>query len=497
MVGEGAGMSETTDIVTETAEGPERLAPEQVRQLFLFESLSDEQLDWLSRQGRVEDRRPGEMVFTEGDEATCFFVLLEGTVVLRRRVEGDDVEITRTEQRGVYAGATQAYLHTSEPQTYSNSLQALTESRFFVIPADEFATMVRQWFPMAMHLLEGLFIGLRTSHAIVGQRERLLGLGRLTAGLTHELNNPAAAAVRATSSLRERVSMMRHKLASLADGRLSGADLLRLASVQDEAVERLGKAPKLGPMEASDAEDEIADWLDAHHLQAGWELAPTLVAAGADPAWLDTVTETIPQEYLEGGLRWVAYTLETELLMNEIEDATHRISALVGAAKQYSQLDRAAHQEIDVRDGLDSTLVMLGGKLKGRGITVVKEYAAGLPDIPAYPAELNQVWTNLIDNAIGAMGSAGTLTLRTSLDGDHVLVEVCDTGPGVPPENLKRIFEPFFTTKPVGEGTGLGLDISYRIVVQRHRGDLRVKSQPGDTRFQVRLPVDEPAADPT
>ena len=160
-------------------------------------------------------------------------------------------------------------------------------------------------------------------------------------------------------------------------------------------------------MEASDAEDALSDWLDDHGVHAGWEIAPTLVAAGVTTEWLDGAAETIPPEYLDGGLRWVAYTLETELLMNEIEDSTHRISALVGAAKQYSQLDRAAHQEIDVHDGLDSTLVMLGGKLHGKGITVVKDYAAGLPDIPAYPAELNQVWTNLIDNAIVGDGRPG------------------------------------------------------------------------------------------
>jgi signal transduction histidine kinase len=475
----------------------ERLAPQEIKELFLFESLTDEQLAWLSEQGRVEDRVSGEMVFSEGEEATCFFVLLDGTVLMSRLVEGEQVEIGRTNQRGVYGGATQAYLQSAEPQTYFNSLQAITEARFFVIPADDLATMIRQWFPMAMHLLEGLFIGMRTSQAIVGQRERLLGLGRLTAGLTHELNNPAAAAVRATSSLRERVGMMRHKLAGLADGRINADNLIRLSSVQEEAVERLGKASKLSPMETSDAEDALTDWMDEHDMRAGWEIAPTLVAAGVDIEWLDRVTETIPAEFLDGGLHWVAYTLETELLMNEIEDATHRISALVGAAKQYSQLDRAAHQEIQVRDGLDSTLVMLGGKLKGSRITVVKEYAADLPDIPAYPAELNQVWTNLIDNAISAMGGDGTLTLRTSMkDDDHVLIEVCDTGSGIPPENIKRIFEPFFTTKPVGEGTGLGLDISYRIVVQRHRGDLRVVSEPGNTCFQVRLPVNEPAADP-
>jgi signal transduction histidine kinase len=484
--------------MTETPISTETLAPEQIRQLFLFESLSDEQLRWMSERGRVEHRASGEMVYTEGEPATCFFVLIEGTIVLTRRVEGDEVEISRTNQKGVYGGAMQAYLETSEQQTYMNSMQAITEAQFFVMSSDNLATMVRTWFPMAMHLLEGLFVGMRNSQVIVGQRERLLGLGRLTAGLTHELNNPAAAAVRATSSLRERVGMMRHKLSALADGRLNGDKLVQLASLQEDAVERLAKAPKLSPMEASDAEDTLTDWMDDHNLHAGWEIAPTLVASGVTTEWLDGAAESIPAEYLDGGLRWVAYTLETELLMNEIEDATHRISALVGAAKQYSQLDRAAHQEINVRDGLDSTLVMLGGKLHGKGITVVKDYAADLPDIPAYPAELNQVWTNLIDNAIQAMAGQGTLTLRTSLDEDQqcVLVQVCDTGPGVPRENIKRIFEPFFTTKPVGEGTGLGLDISYRIVVQRHRGDLRVVSEPGNTCFQVRLPINEPAADP-
>jgi signal transduction histidine kinase len=476
--------------------GSDRLGPDELRTLFLFESLDPDKLDWLAEHGRIEQRAAGEMVYVEGEDATCFYVLLDGTVVMRRRVGDDEVEVARTNQRGVYAGATSAYFKSTEQRAYPGSMLAITDSRFFVLPAAEFGAIFAQWFPMAMHLLEGIFLGMRSSQAIVGQRERLLGLGRLTAGLTHELNNPAAAAVRATSSLRERVAMMRHKLAALADGRLNPDDLIQLASLQEEAVEMLVKAPKLTPMQASDAEEVVEEWLDEHGARASWEIAETLSVAGIGPAWLDRVAAEIPETHLEGGLRWITYTLETERLMREIEDATHRISALIGAAKQYSQLDRAAHQDIDVRDGLDSTLVMLSGKLKGGGIEVVKEYADDLPDIPAYPAELNQVWTNLIDNAIGAMEGHGTLTLRTSMAGDQVLVEVCDTGPGVPEDNLKRIFEPFFTTKPVGEGTGLGLDISYRIVVQRHRGDLRVKSVPGNTRFQVYLPLVEPPSDP-
>jgi signal transduction histidine kinase len=214
------------------------------------------------------------------------------------------------------------------------------------------------------------------------------------------------------------------------------------------------------------------------------------VQAGLDTAWLDRVAAAVDPGLLTGALKWVHCAVETELLINEIEDATGRISTLVGAAKQYSQLDRTPYQVADVQELLDSTLMMLGAKI-GDGVTVVRDYAQGLPRIPAYAAELNQVWTNLIDNAVDAMGGTGTLTVRTALDADRgqVLIEIGDTGPGIPAEIRNRIFEPFFTTKDVGQGTGLGLDISWRIVVKKHHGDIRVESAPGDTRFQVRLPI--------
>ena len=479
-----------------TAPEPATLTPDELRTLFLFESLDEERLQWLTDHGRLEERRGGTTVYREGETATCFFVLLEGTIALSRRVGDADVELTRTNQRGAYSGAIQAYIRTDEPGPYQGSMLAITDARFFVIDAADWGGTVRSWFPMAMHLMEGMFIGMRNSQQIVAQRERLLSLGRLSAGLTHELNNPATAVVRATSALRERVTRMRHKLGALASGKLDGATLHQLTAVQDEAIERLPKAPNLTPMQTSDAEDQITDWLDAHHIEGGWELAPTLVAAGVDADWLESgMKSAVPIDFLEGGIRWVTYALETELLMNEIEDASHRISALVGAAKQYTQVDRAAHQEIDVHEGLDSTLTMLGAKLKASpDLHVVKEYDRTLPDVPAYPGELNQVWTNLIDNAIQAMAGVGTLTLRTSRDRDFVLAEIGDSGPGVPAGLVEKIFEPFYTTKPVGEGTGLGLDISYRIVVQRHGGDLTVVSEPGDTRFQVRLPLQAPAA---
>jgi signal transduction histidine kinase len=242
-------------------------------------------------------------------------------------------------------------------------------------------------------------------------------------------------------------------------------------------------------MEVSDLEDTIADWLDDHDVKNSWDLAPALVAAGVDPDWLDDVATKVPDEIISVGLHWVAYALETEQLMNEIEDSTQRISTLVGAAKQYSQVDRAGLQDVVVKEGLISTLIMLGHKLKTGSITVQKELAPDLPTVPGHPAELNQVWTNLIDNALQAMPDGGTLRIRTALEDDCVLVEIGDSGSGIPPELRDKIFEPFFTTKPVGEGTGLGLDICYRVITQRHGGDLRVVSVPGDTRFQVRLPL--------
>ncbi|MFD8420357.1 ATP-binding protein [Streptomyces sp. NPDC059466] len=455
--------------------------------LFLFEKLDQDQLERLCREGRVEQFDAGP-VYTEGAEATCFYVLLEGTVVMSRRVGADDVEISRSSQRGVYAGAMQAYLNGPDQAFYKGSMRVTEPSLFFVLPAATFAAVLRDWFPMAVHLLEGLFFGSQNTQRTIGQRERLLALGSLSAGLTHELNNPAAAAVRATSTLRDRVAHMRHKLGAIAAGPYARDTLETLIEIQERTAERVAKATPLSPLEASDREDALGDWLEDHDIAGGWQLAPAFVQAGLDTEWLDQVAATVDEETLEGAVRWLNYTVETELLMNEIEDSTTRISHLVDAAKQYSQIDRAPYQVVDVHELLDSTLLMLAGKL-GPGIKVTKEYDRTAPRIPAYPGELNQVWTNLIDNAASAMEGEGTLTVRTAHDHDQLLVEFRDTGPGVPAEIRDRIFDPFFTTKPVGEGTGLGLDISWRIVANKHHGSLSVQSVPGDTRFQVRLPL--------
>jgi signal transduction histidine kinase len=468
---------------------PRRLTPDELRTLFLFESLTDEQLRWLSDAGYVESVHDGT-VFNEGDEATCCYVLLSGELRLCKLSHGELVEINRTSQRGVYAGAFNAFFGAIDHKSYTATMQVTQPSEFFVISAETMATMMNTWFPMAVHLIEGFVMGMRRTNETLGERERLLALGSLSAGLTHELNNPAAAAVRAAATLRQRVSGMRSKLAMLADGTLDATKLHQIVALQDDAVERLdkNKDKDIPPMELSDREDTLTDWLDDHDVQASWDVAPVLAAAGLDVPWMENVLEAVGPKYLEGAVRWLMYTIDTESLMNEIDDSVTRISTLVGAAKQYSQIDRAPYQTVDLRELLKSTLVMMSGKLQG--YEIVKDFDPELPAIPAYAAELNQVWTNIIDNAVSAMGGSGTLTIRTRRDGAYAVVEIGDTGPGIPDEIRRRIFEPFFTTKPIGEGTGLGLDISWRIVVKKHHGDLRVESEPGRTVFKIVLPLD-------
>ena len=480
--------------VSETTGADRRIPPDELRGLFLFEHLDDDQLRWMCEHSDVVDVPAGHELVVEGDPAECFYVLLRGALTMSRQVGAEQVEINRTDYRGSYVGAVQFYMGDQTEQIYGATVRTTAESTFLAVRAREFRDVFRSWFPMAVHLLQGMFLGQRNTASVIGQRERLLALGKLSAGLTHELNNPAAAAGRAAHDLRDRVAHMRHKLAMIADGSLDRTQLKKLVLVQDEFVEKARSAPDLSPLETSDAEDELSDWLDDHDVTDGWQLAPVFVAGGLTVDDLEAVAAAAPDDALEGAVRWLAYSVETEGLLGEIIDSTARISSLVNAAKQYSQMDRAPHQWLDLHEGLYATITMLKPKLAG--IQLVKEMDKSLPRIPGYPAELNQVWTNLIENARDAMKGSGTLTIRTRRDGDCAVVEVEDTGPGIAPEIKNRIFEPFFTTKPMGQGTGLGLDVSFRVVVNRHHGDLRVDSEPGCTVFRVTLPLTEDGAPP-
>jgi signal transduction histidine kinase len=469
----------------------ERLGPDVLAELFLFERLSDEQLAWLAERGEVASYEAGTTVYRVGEPATCLYVLLEGTLSMVMRAPGGEIEVNRTDHRGTYAGAFMAFLDLPMARSYSTGLRAVTDCRFWVLPAEDFGWAVREWFPMATHMLEGLAIQGMGSQQTLSTRERLVALGTVTAGLTHELNNPATAAARATATLAERLAGLWDELAGLAGGGLGSGQLAELLELVRQAVGGRGGQDPLSPLEASDREDELGRWLSEHGVPGAWDLAPPLVAAGVGTGWLDQVAATVPAAVLPHAVAVAAITCEAESLLEEIGEASGRISALIGAAKQYSQMDRSPLQQVDVHDGLESTLTMLKHKLE-TGIEVVRDYDRSLPKLPAYAGELNQVWTNLVDNAVDAMDGmdgTGRLTVRTARDGDHVLVEIGDNGAGIPEAAAAHVLEPFYTTKPVGKGTGLGLDISWRIVVQRHHGDLRFTSAPGDTRFQVLLPL--------
>ncbi len=471
--------------------GRSAVSPALLRGLFLFEALTDEQLAWLAARSEVRAFAAGASVYREGEPADAVWVLLDGELRLLRASAGEEVLITQTSHTGAYSGAIRAYVDQPAP-AYESSVVCVRASRFLRLPATAFATFMREQLPMAVHLLDGLYIGVRTSEATMRQREHLAQLGSLSANLAHELNNPAAAAVRATAQLRERVAGMRHELATIAAGGVDPAAIGRLVAVQEEVVERAAETREpLGVLAESDLEDEVADHLEGLGVAGALDLAPVLAAAGVDTARLDEIAGRVGGAHRDGAFRWLAHALETEALVDEIEDASTRISTLVGAVKQYSHMDQATHSDVDLHPGLDATVVMLGHRLGG--ITVRREYDRALPRVPAYAAELNQVWTNLIDNAADAMGGRGTITLRTRRDGDDVLVEVADEGPGVPEAVRQRLFEPFVTTKGPGRGSGLGLDSARRIVERRHGGALTFTTSPQGSVFTARLPLRAPA----
>ncbi|QSB14711.1 cyclic nucleotide-binding domain-containing protein [Natronosporangium hydrolyticum] len=466
--------------------GP-NIAIDELRSLFLFEALTDDQLGWIAERAQVRTFDAGAVVYRADEPAEALWVLLDGRLRLTRTADGEEVPVNETAHRGAYAGAIRAFT-AAAPGIYQSSMVTVAPSRFLRISADDFSTLMHDWFPLAVHLLDGLYLGIQNTEATIRQREHLAQLGHLAANLAHELNNPAAAAVRASAQLRTRVAGMRHKLGLLAGQRIDPELLRTLVTVQEAAVERAAKPREpLSSLAESDLEDALADQLSDLGIPDAYALAPVFAGAGLDADWLAEVADGLAPDAREGALRWLAYTVETELLMDEIEDASTRVSTLVAAVRQYSHLDQAAHQEIDLHPGLDSTLVMLGHKLTA--VQVHREYDRELPTVPAYASELNQVWTNLIDNAVDAMAGRGDLWIRTYRDGEWAAVAITDTGPGIPDSVRGNLFDAYVTTKPVGQGSGLGLDNARRIVTRRHRGELSFTTGPDGTTFTTRLPL--------
>ena len=325
------------------------------------------------------------------------------------------------------------------------------------------------------------------------QREKLSALGKMSAGLAHELNNPAAAAQRAGAQLREQLAAQEALVVRLNAHGLSEAQWAGLANLKTSEA-AVGESEKLNAIERADAEDELAAWLTDRGVEEPWDVAAGLAAAGLDSDGLATVADQLPEATVSDALNWLCQSLAVADLIETITASTRSISELVAAVKEYSYMDRAPVQEVDVHDGIDSTLRILGHRLK-EGTSLVRDFDRSLPRVLVPAGELNQVWTNLIDNAIDAAGATGEVRVRTFREGSRLVVEVGDNGAGIPEEIQSRIFDPFFTTKDVGEGTGLGLDVARRIVTERCGGEIDVRSEPGNTLFQVRLQI-QPLSDP-
>jgi signal transduction histidine kinase len=459
-----------------------RTSTDELRGLSLLAGLDDGQLAELAAAGEQVELAPDDVAFHEGQPAESWWLLLGGTLELVRRVGHEDTVVGTMGTPGQWAGGFRAW----DPNgVYMATGHVIAPSRLLRVPAERLAVMAQSWFPFGVHMLKGFAQTVRHIESTVRQRESLVALGTLAAGLAHEINNPASASTRAVDALNEISGSLLLSLRRLAEAGITAASYVELDALRDELAP---VPPGESPLALSDREDELSDWLEDRGVSESWVVASALAGAGADAAWCERVAAAVGDgAAVDPALQWVASSLTAGALLAEVKESTQRVSNLVAAVRSYSQLDRASVQRTDVTEGLQSTVTVMAHRLTG--VTVVREFAADLPEIEAIPGELNQVWTNLIDNAVDAMEGSGTLRLSAATAGRDVVVEISDTGPGMPDDVVAHVFEPFFTTKDVGRGTGLGLDISRRIVVDRHAGDITVERRDGETVFRVRLPV--------
>jgi len=448
----------------------------------ILSDLADDELQWLADHSEVLTAELGQIVVRENDPADHMIIYLEGESDSRRESLGPDAPVYTTR-----AGQITGMLPYSRLTHFPVTSRAVSPLRVARVSKSLFPEMLNRIPALGTKLVGILSDRVREVTKLDLAREKLASLGKLSAGLAHELNNPAAAASRAANTLRAIFDKREQASLEIDQQNLPPESRETLRMIEAKAREWQSQAPTLDALELSDVTSKLQAWLEDNGVQDGWEVAPVLAEAGVRIEHLERLKQKFSTPVMGAVIRRFGATLEISRLLTDIEHSSCRISELVKAIKEYSFMDEAPRQEVDLAKGIDSTLIMLNHKLK-HGVTVIKNYDPNLPKINSFGSELNQVWTNLIDNAADAMKGKGELKIRTMREGEDVLAEFVDNGPGIPAEIQSKIFDPFFTTKPMGEGTGLGLDTVYRIV-RKHRGNVSVVSRPGYTCFRVRLPI--------